>query len=145
VEGAKERDRCYAPVIKEVEKQFPLGGETNKYRVLVPGCGLGRLVWEFAHRGYAVQGNEFSYQMLLGSNWVLNHSQGINAASIHPYAVLGNNRFKNSDQFAAVSIPDVHTSDLPEGIDMSMNAGEFVAIYNAETFRDSFDVVAGVL
>jgi hypothetical protein len=34
-------------------------------RVLVPGAGLGRLPLEIASRGYACQGNEFSYYMLL--------------------------------------------------------------------------------
>lgn len=69
-----ERSRCYSPILEEVERRFPLEGQVNRYRVLIPGCGLGRLVWEFAHRGYAVQGNEFSYHMLLASNWVLNRS-----------------------------------------------------------------------
>lgn len=33
--------------------------------MLVPGAGLGRLPLEIASRGYACQGNEFSYYMLL--------------------------------------------------------------------------------
>ena len=41
-------------------------------KVLVPGAGLGRLVFEFAKEGYTAQGNEFSYFMLLISNYLLN-------------------------------------------------------------------------
>ncbi len=41
-------------------------------RVLCPGAGLGRLVFEVVCRGYACQGNEFSYFMLFVSNFVLN-------------------------------------------------------------------------
>ena len=33
----------------------------NKSEILVPGCGLGRLVYELYSRGYQVEGNEFSY------------------------------------------------------------------------------------
>lgn len=42
-------------------------------RVLVPGTGLSRLLLEVVERGYGGQGNEFSYQMLLVSNYMLNH------------------------------------------------------------------------
>ena len=41
-------------------------------RILVPGCGLGRLTWELAARGFEAEGNEFSYYMLLGSCLMLN-------------------------------------------------------------------------
>lgn len=44
-----------------------------KQKVLVPGAGLGRLVLEICACGYAAEGNEFSYQMLFVSNYMLNH------------------------------------------------------------------------
>ncbi len=44
----------------------------NPKRVLVPGAGLGRLVLDLVCDGYACQGNEFSYQMLFVSNFMLN-------------------------------------------------------------------------
>lgn len=37
-------------------------------RVLCPGSGLGRLPFEVSRRGYACQGNEFSYFMLIGTH-----------------------------------------------------------------------------
>ena len=143
-EGAAERERCYGPMIAEVERRFPLDKTTelNKYRVLVPGCGLGRLVWEFAHRGYCVQGNEFSYHMLLAANWVLNRCGKVGAGTIYPFAVSSCNRVKLADQFRRISVPNVLTSDLPEGVDMSMNAGEFCAVYNDEFFKEYFDAIA---
>lgn len=39
----------------------------------MPGTGLSRLLMEVVKRGYGGQGNEFSYQMLLVSNYMLNH------------------------------------------------------------------------
>ncbi len=143
-EGEAERQRCYAPVLELVARLFPLdpATEVNRYRVLVPGCGLGRLVWEFAHRGYSVQGNEFSYHMLLSSNWVLNHSGGRGAATIFPFALAGSNRAQLADQFRGLTVPNVDVAQLPAGVDMSMNAGEFVAVYGAPEFAESFDVLA---
>ena len=47
----------------------------NNSRVLIPGSGLGRLVWESAFLGFDAQGNEFSYFMLLASFLLLNGYQ----------------------------------------------------------------------
>jgi carnosine N-methyltransferase len=41
-------------------------------KVLVPGAGLGRLVFDIAQQGFSCQGNEFSLFMLFASNFVLN-------------------------------------------------------------------------
>jgi len=72
---------CYQPIIDEVKGYFneqgkpiidPITGQ--RLSVLHPGCGLGRLVFEFAVRGFKSQGNEFAYFMLLSSNFILNAS-----------------------------------------------------------------------
>ena len=54
----------------------------TRRRVLVPGTGLSRLLLEVVERGYAGQGNEFSYQMLLVSNYMLNHVSEAYSVSI---------------------------------------------------------------
>ncbi len=54
----------------------------------------------------------------------------------------GCNRAQLADQFKAISVPNVVVSELPQGVDMSMNAGEFVAIYAEENMKEFFDVVA---
>ena len=141
-EGRMERQKCYDPILEEVERRLPLKGEVNKYRVLVPGCGLARLLWEFAHRGYAAQGNEFSYHMLLAANWVLNRTGSKNCSVIYPYALSGCNRVQLADQFKGISVPNIVTSDLPKGVDLSMNAGEFCIVYGSEDFKEYFNVVA---
>lgn len=43
--------------------------------VLVPGCGLGRLVFELVKRGLGAEGNELTYFMLFGSNFIINCSE----------------------------------------------------------------------
>jgi carnosine N-methyltransferase len=80
-EGAQERLTCYQPIIDEVTGYFTEQGRPvidavtgQRLSVLHPGCGLGRLVFEFAVRGYKSQGNEFAYFMLLSSNFILNAS-----------------------------------------------------------------------
>lgn len=66
-EGAPEREACYAPCLEALERHFPaqtgmdVGGSDEEGRrargdvkVLVPGCGLGRLTMEIAARGESV-------------------------------------------------------------------------------------------
>lgn len=51
--------------------------------MLVPGAGLGRLTYEIAHRGFFCEGNEFSYFMLIGANFILNKWVTLTVVPIH--------------------------------------------------------------
>ena len=51
-EGAPERSRCYTPILDAVSARYP---HSKGVEVLVPGVGLARLSWEFAHRGMTRQ------------------------------------------------------------------------------------------
>ena len=57
-EGAEERRNCYEPCLDALEKRYPASGpgtrDRGDVRVLVPGCGLGRLAMEVAARGEGV-------------------------------------------------------------------------------------------
>lgn len=60
-EGEAERITTFKVLVDELKLRLPVTAE-NAYlqRVLVPGCGLGRLPLEIAAAGYACQGNEYS-------------------------------------------------------------------------------------
>lgn len=60
-------------------------------RVLMPGAGLGRLVYDIAKLGFSAQGCEFSYQMLVASNYILNYAPGKEALAIHPWVLSSSN------------------------------------------------------
>ena len=84
--GAKEREQCYDPIIKEIELQFPAENvNRNDIAVLVPGAGLGRLAFEIATRGFSCQGNEFNLFMLIVSFHVLNHCKEVNEFEVYPW------------------------------------------------------------
>jgi len=53
IEGKPERDACYTPILEALVKSFPEDGPRARRtrKVLVPGCGLGRLAMEIAALG----------------------------------------------------------------------------------------------
>ena len=101
----------------------------------MPGCGLGRLVFEFAKQGYKSQGNEFAYFCLLSSNFILNASEKINQFTIYPYIHCFSNAKTDVDVFCPVQIPDVcpniEMNDKHGPYDFSMVAGEFMEVYGS--------------
>lgn len=153
-EGVIERSTCYDPVIQDLSDKF--GEHPNKdfIRVLVPGAGLGRLVFELYCRGYAVEGNEISYHQLLASNWVLNSAKHAEQFDLYPFVMDFSNLLNRESQMRMVKIPDVHpgtelgyTSDNPDvhpGGRMDMTAADFIVLYGDEKHRNMFDAVMTV-
>eukprot|EP00629_Pelagomonadales_sp_RCC1024_P011829 CAMPEP_0119275636 /NCGR_PEP_ID=MMETSP1329-20130426/14095_1 /TAXON_ID=114041 /ORGANISM="Genus nov. species nov., Strain RCC1024" /LENGTH=398 /DNA_ID=CAMNT_0007276031 /DNA_START=76 /DNA_END=1272 /DNA_ORIENTATION=+ len=127
-EGAIERTQCYSPLLEELVRLVPLD---CRRRVLVPGAGLARLVLEVAARGYGAQGNEFSYHMLLASNYLLNSGLRPRGTTIYPFVDQPSNCRASQDRVRAVRIPDVSPNALlgPMPSDFSMAAGEFLEVY----------------
>ena len=73
-QGLVERNDCYYPILKELEdlhSEIAVKDRGN-LKILVPGAGLARLAHDIATMGFSVQGNEFSFYMLLSSNFILN-------------------------------------------------------------------------
>mgnify|MGYP002385227029 CR=1 FL=1 len=146
-EGGAERDTSYGPVMAALRAALPVtAANSNRQRVAVPGCGLGRLVWELARAGYAAQGCEFSYFMLFASHYILNCTDRVATAVIHPWIHDACNHMRGEDMLRGVAVPDVYPArDLLEanpGADLSMAAGDFVAIYSTPAQAGAWDAVA---
>ncbi|KAJ6263689.1 hypothetical protein Dda_2258 [Drechslerella dactyloides] len=164
-EGAAERERCYGPILKAIDKYYGTVVPPCEIRILVPGAGLGRLPFEICSRGYATEGNEFSYHQLIGSNFVLNATNKADEHTIYPFCLGFSHHRERDNQTRGITIPDVHpgtdlnkvleyhvTDDcktLPPGIYryrpsqyFSMSAGEFVDSYNIEESKETYDCVA---
>ena len=112
--------------------------------MLVPGAGLARLVLEVAARGYGAQGNEFSYHMLLCSNFLLNSGLRPNEVALYPFVDQPSNCRRAGDRLRAARVPDVVPAALLRGgggePDFSMAAGEFLDVYRDQ--REAWDAVA---
>lgn len=130
-EGEVERNLCYAPIIQELIRIFP--DEQRSISVLTPGAGLGRLTFEIARLGFISQGNEFSYFMLLASDYILNKVETPFQFKLHPFIHDFSNILTLSDVFKEVLVPDICPADLlPPNSEFSMVAGEFIEVYSKQ-------------
>ena len=145
-EGAGEREACYGVLLRELAVALPVtAANVNQQRVLVPGCGLARLLHDAVAAGYAAQGNEFSLQMLFASHVVLNVLAAPAAVVLHPWVHDPSNHLRPEDMLRGVPIPDVAPGSLSianPGADMSMTAGDFCGIYSAPGQAGAWDAVA---
>jgi SAM-dependent methyltransferase len=140
-EGASERMSSYGPLINALRRHLPVKPGQRAPKVLCPGCGLGRLPYDLAAMGYAAQGNEFSYHMLLGSHMMLNRCTQVEGFEIFPFATSTTNRRVASDHLRPIRIPDVcPRMSLSPHAQLSMSAGEFIQIYGDQPGR--WDAVA---
>ncbi|KAF9188364.1 hypothetical protein BGZ51_006972 [Haplosporangium sp. Z 767] len=133
--GKPEREAIYHPMVQELKDRFasvPVE-QRGGIHVLVPGSGLGRLAFDIAHEGFSSQGNEFSYYMLLASNFILNKTTQMNQFKIYPYIHSFSNIVQPNDVLTEARIPDVNPSEIPRGTDFSMVAGDFLEVYGQET------------
>jgi carnosine N-methyltransferase len=146
-EGAAERDACYRPVITTLSQERSLRSG-SVMRVLVPGAGLGRLVFDLCCAGFNTEGNEISYHQLLASSYVLNMCPQAQAHMLFPWVHSFSNHQNRANHLKSVLVPDVHPATILSGIetpgDMSMSASDFLMLYGSEEHRDTFDAVAAV-
>lgn len=140
-EGQKERDQCYRPILEELERLFPNRSNENPPACLVPGAGLGRLALEISCLGFASQGNEFSYYMMICSSFILNHTQAAGEWTIFPWIHSNCNSVSDNDQLRPVSVPDIHpaSAGITEGF--SMCGGDFVEVYSDPSQAGVWDAV----
>ncbi|KAH7831443.1 putative carnosine N-methyltransferase [Monocercomonoides exilis] len=180
-EGESERNQSFPLIFKAIDEYLPLSLQdtvndihssssltdsskqdegTYRPKILVPGAGLGRLCFDLAMRGYSVEGNEFSYFMLIGSNAVLNRmicafsedatdyekkqDAGISEDqvgwknwTIYPFIHNAANQVSWENMLRTVAIPDVHCTKFPDNWSLSMIAGEFLQVYLPQP--ESFD------
>jgi carnosine N-methyltransferase len=159
-EGLRERKKCFDPIIKTLDAEFAIRSQDtldmdqSEFKVLVPGAGLGRLVFDICRAGYTVEGNEISYHELMASSLILNHIKKADQYTIAPFALNCSNHLTRADQFQTYSIPDVHPGTVlmngvkdgkaPASERMSMATGDFCVLYNDSSFKEAFDAIATV-
>lgn len=152
-EGAIERESSYGPVVSDLLRLFPVPDKSS-LKVLLPGSGLGRLLFELCRMGFDVEGNEISYHQLMASDWVLNQLSAHEHVNLYPFALSFSNHIDREHQLKCVKIPDVHPAselDIASiGMEthaskrMNVTAADFVALYSNPKYSKCFDAVVTV-
>lgn len=124
-EGKVERDRMFKPIL-DVFKAVDVE-ERSGQKVLVPGCGLGRLAWEISElgnvyflicflwaelmqesTGYDTTANELSYFMTLAFRFLLSPmTKFADEHSVRPYAHWFSHQRTTDSVFRPIAFPDV--------------------------------------
>ncbi|KAG9250410.1 N2227-like protein-domain-containing protein [Emericellopsis atlantica] len=149
LDGERERMACFGPVLATMEAEQKKSEEQLK--VLVPGAGLGRLVFELCRHGYHAEGNEISYHQLLASQYILNECPRAGEHTIYPWVHTFSNHRSRSNHLRSYPVPDVHPATAlnardpaaPQGT-MAMCAADFLCGYSDEEHDGAYDVVASV-
>ncbi|KAG9248294.1 N2227-like protein-domain-containing protein [Calycina marina] len=147
-EGRDERTACYQPVTKALQVEREAHPNGPPLKVLVPGAGLARLVFDLCYLGFDTEGNEISYHQLLGSAYILKHCPRAKQHTIHPWVHSFSNHITRAHQLKSVLVPDIHPgatlSNSPMLGQMSMTASDFICLYEGAEYSDHFDAVATV-
>lgn len=149
-DGAAEREACFGPVMETMDKERQRTGE-QQLRVLVPGAGLGRLVFDLCQRGFVAEGNEISYHSLLASSYILNECPRPGHHTLFPWIHTFSNHRLRSNHLRSYPVPDIHPATAlgergPEAAagSMSMCAADFLCVYGDEAHTEAYDAVATV-
>lgn len=147
-DGAAEREACHGPVMKTLEEEQVKMGKEQPLKVLVPGAGLGRLVFELCLHGYEVEGNEISYHQLLASSYILNRCGRAGEHTIYPWIHTFSNHLTREKHLRGYSVPDIHPgktmASTPGAGTMSMCAADFLCLYGNGSHAGAFDAVASI-
>ena len=111
IEGKKERDITYNPIINEIKKYFSDTNNKNK-KILVPGAGLCRLAFEISKFGYEVDAIEVSYYMIICSNFLFNSNLRKDEYQIQPLIHSFNCLKYENDPFQMFRIPDENITEI---------------------------------
>jgi carnosine N-methyltransferase len=155
-EGHREIDTVLSNMQRLLQEHLPElpTSQLHKHRVLVPGAGLGRTVFDLIAAGYSVEGNEISYHQIIACNYMLNGTEKAGQHVLYPFALGFSNHINRANQLRAFEIPDIHLeghleekqkiiqSELPFGERMSMSAGDFCVLYREPSYKESFAAVA---
>ncbi|KAJ3217454.1 Chromodomain-helicase-DNA-binding protein 1-like [Dinochytrium kinnereticum] len=149
-EGQAERDATYKPIVDALLQYYPVS-KSKRFELcfLIADSNLGVkstswfLVQVLRAKVYKdfFSCNEFSFFMLLGSNYILNRLTFPQKIDIFPWVHAFSNIPSPEHQLQSVTIPDEYPGDIPETAAFSMVAGDFLEVYSQPDQLGKFDSI----
>ncbi|GAA5918566.1 hypothetical protein JCM1841_003305 [Sporobolomyces salmonicolor] len=130
-EGKSEREALFPPILDALRDEFP----ARERKVLVPGCGLGRLAYEIASLGFGTSANDFSHFMNLGSSLIFTRTHVPNQHSLSPYMHSFSHHREAENLLRVVSFPDVVPS---KEVKLQFEPGDFLSLFPE---KETFDAI----
>ncbi|PSR97156.1 N2227-like protein-domain-containing protein [Coniella lustricola] len=147
-EGREEREASYGPIKRALAAERARKPGLEHLKVLVPGAGLGRLVFDLSLAGFDTEGNEISYHQLIASSYILNYVHSAGQHTIYPWIHTFSNHNTRDRHLKGFKIPDIHPATEMSHAEgpgpMSMCAADFLCLYSDEEHKDAYDAVASV-
>ena len=133
IEGKKERDLTYQPIIEQIKKYFSDNNNKNR-NILVPGSGLCRLAFEIGKMGFNVDSIEVSYYMIICSDFIFNPNNelSISKYQIQPLIHSFNCLKKEDAPFQVFNFPDENINEVinnPNFGKINIIPGDFIQSY----------------
>ena len=102
----------------------------ERYKILIPGCGLNRLGYELVKYGYDVETNDYLFLNGIFSDFIFNRSKK-EMHSIQPFIYSFSNFLNEDDVFKKFSFPniDIDLKNNDKYGKLKMTVGDFLTIY----------------
>ncbi|GAA5915486.1 uncharacterized protein JCM6883_004828 [Sporobolomyces salmoneus] len=132
-EGKNEREALFPPILDSLKREF---ASSKGKKVLVPGCGLGRLAYEISTLGFSTIANDFSHFMTLGTSLIFSRTHTKNQHRISPYIHSFSHHRNSENLLRTVSFPDI----VPrKDVDLKFEQGDFLTTFKED--EGTFDAI----
>ncbi|KAI5962682.1 uncharacterized protein KGF55_003758 [Candida pseudojiufengensis] len=152
-EGLKERKNSHNLIMNQLNSKFPNYIDRQNKKILVPGCGLGRLVFELICQGFNTEGNDNNYHMLFTFSYILKNCDLPFEISIFPFLDNSLTNFsKRQFQIRPIILPDIspiqklnelnleRKGKIPYNDLISITAGSFIDLYGTFNVTDPKEI-----
>ncbi|KII66841.1 UPF0586 protein C9orf41 [Thelohanellus kitauei] len=136
VEAVEDRRTCFDPIL-DVFRQIYDENLRPDLVVLVPGAGIGRLVYELAKTGCQCVYNDSDMYSIIISYGFMNNKYQKHEFQIYPWVNVWSNNYNNSSAMKPVTVPDII---LDTDVNMRAEVGDFLACFKDDSF-ERFDCV----
>lgn len=145
IEGKKERDLTYEPIIEQIKKYFPDNNNNKNRNILIPGTGLSRLAFEIGKMGFNVDAIEVSYYMIICSDFIFNSNNLLNSNKyqIQPLIHSFNCLKKEDAPFQVFNFPDESIDEImnnPNFGKINIIPGDFI-----QSYKDKVNFYDGII
>ncbi|KAK6508706.1 hypothetical protein TWF506_010784 [Arthrobotrys conoides] len=133
-DGIDERNGAFPCILDSVQSLFP-NRKDSKYKVLLPGSGLGRLGYEVAALGgFEVTNNEVSAFMNVMYRFIEAQNKR-DAFQVYPFVDGWSHHVTQDDMFHQLSFPSMTMNNS----NVALVEGDFTTVFKGS--KDKFDII----